>query len=82
MAASQNPQQATSLVIDEFMVGMDSVLATVGGSAGMNNSALQANLTANENSINQNPLSQTPDGQLLGSLVYDLTVMQLSSNGF
>lgn len=77
-AETQNPQAARSLVADEIFRGLDSYISQVGQSMGMNN-LMQGNIAAYQNAINQNPLEQTQVGQLLGSLVYDLTVYNLST---
>lgn len=78
LAATQNSQAANSLVADEIFRGLDSYADQVGQSMGIN-SLMQGNIAAHQNAINQNPLTQTEVGQLLGSLVYDLTVYNLST---
>lgn len=72
MAATQNPQQASSLVSDEFFRAVATDANHVGQSLGMDN-FMQGSITAYQNAINQNPLEQSQVGQALGALVFDLT---------
>ncbi len=81
MAASQNPQAANALVMDEMFQALDTFIDNVGKEAGMNFN-MQGNISAFQNAINQNPLEHTQVGQMLGSLVYDLTSLSLSNGGF
>lgn len=78
IAATQNLQQANSLVSDEFFRALTSYANHVGQSLGMNN-LMQGSMNAYQNAVNQNPLDQTGAGQLLGALVYDLTFYLYSS---
>ncbi len=81
MAASQNPQAANALVMDEAFQAADSFIENVGRDLGMNFN-MQGNISAYQNAINQNPLEHTQVGQMLGSLVYDLTYFSLANGGF
>lgn len=72
MAASQNSQQANTLVMDEMFQALDTYIDNVGKDVGMNFN-LQGNISAYQNAINQNPLEHSQVGQMLGSLVSDLT---------
>lgn len=72
MAASQSPQQANTLVMDEMFQALDTFIDNVGKEVGMNFN-LQGNIAAYQNAINQNPLEHSQVGQMLGSLVSDLT---------
>ncbi len=81
MAASQNPQEANALVMDEMNQAVDTFIDNVGKEVGMSFN-MQGNISANQNAINQNPLEHTQVGQMLGSLVYDLTYLSLANGGF
>jgi hypothetical protein len=78
MAASQNSQQANTLVMDEMFQTLDTYIDNVGKELGMNFN-LQGNISAYQNAINQNPLEHSQVGQLLGSLVDDLTYYMLAT---
>lgn len=80
MEATQNPQAANSLVMDEIFKAVDTYIGNVAKDMGMNNSSTQGSVSAYQNAINQNPLEQGTNGQLLGSLVYDLTAYLLSNS--
>jgi len=81
MAASQNPQAANALVMDEMFQALDTFIDNVGKEVGTNFN-MQGNISAFQNAINQNPLEHTQVGQMLGSLVYDLTYLSLANGGF
>lgn len=81
MAASQNPQAANALVMDEAFQAVDTVIENVGKELGANFN-MQGNISAYQNAINQNPLEHSQVGQMLGSLVYDLTYFSLANGGF
>lgn len=78
MAAAQNPQQANALVSDEFFRGLATYVDHLGQSLGLGN-FMQGSLTAHQNAIDQNPISHTEVGQLLGALVFDLTFYAYST---
>lgn len=78
MAASQNPQEANALVMDEIFQAADTFIENVGKEAGMNFNT-QGNISAYQNAINQDPLEHSQVGQMLGSLVYDLTYYTLAT---
>jgi hypothetical protein len=78
MAASQNPQQANSLVMDEIFQAVDTFIDNVGKEMGMNFNR-QGSASADQNAINHNPLEHSQVGQMLGSLVYDLTYYMLAT---
>jgi hypothetical protein len=79
MAASQNPQEANALVMDEVFQAMDTFIDNVGKELGMNFNN-QGNISAYQNAINQNPLEHSQVGQMLGSLVSDLTYYMLATS--
>jgi hypothetical protein len=78
MAASQNPQEANALVTDEIFQAVDTFIDNVGKELGMNFN-MQGNIAAYQNAINNNPLEHSQVGQMLGSLVYDLSYYMLDS---
>lgn len=78
MAASQDPQQANALVTDEIFQAVDTFIDNAGKELGMNFN-MQGNISAYQNAINQNPLEHGQVGQMLGSLVYDLTYYMLDT---
>jgi hypothetical protein len=78
MAAAQNAPAATSLVIDEFFLAIDTFLFFRSQAQGIFNPSFQ-DLPAHENAINQNPLELTPVGQLLGSEVFEATAELIAS---
>lgn len=78
VAALQDPQQANSLVLDEFFQAVDTYIDSVGKQLGINTN-MQGNISAYQNAINQNPLDHGQVGQMLGSLVYDLTYYLLET---
>jgi hypothetical protein len=79
MAAMQNPPEANALVLDEVFKAVDSYINDLGNSIGIHNPNLQGQTSAYQNAINQNPLEQSPTGQLLGNLVSNLTLNAISS---
>lgn len=74
LAAQQNVQQANSLVIDEFFQATDAFVLSSAQNMGLSNPGLQADISAHQTAVGQNPLSQSLVGQVLGPLVYDLTL--------
>jgi hypothetical protein len=78
MAASQNPQEANALVMDEIFQAVDTFIDTVGKELGMNFN-MQGSIAAYQNAINHNPLEHSQIGQILGSLVSDLTYYMLET---
>jgi hypothetical protein len=70
-AAQQNPTAAHNLAMSELTLALDSYVYLRGVSMGIDNTSLQANITATQNSIHQNPLEQTPLYAAMGSLIFD-----------
>jgi hypothetical protein len=77
LAAAQNAQQATNLVLDEFFLAIETFLVFRSQAQSVFNPTFQ-DLPARENAINQNPLEKTPLGQQLGSLVFETTASLLA----
>ena len=77
LAAAQNPAQATSLVLDEFFLAIETFTVFRSQAQGIFNPTFQ-DLPARENAINQNPLEQTQLGRQLGSLVFETTASLLA----
>ncbi len=78
MAAAQNSSAATSLVINEFFLAIETNTFFRSQELGGFSPAFQ-DLPARENAINQNPLELTPVGRLLGSMVFEATADLIAS---
>jgi hypothetical protein len=78
LAAAQNAPAATSLVIDEVFLALDTFTVFMSQEHGIFSPTFQ-DLPARENSINANPLQQTPIGRLLGSAVFEATANLLAT---
>jgi hypothetical protein len=78
MVASQNGPAATSPVINEVILAIETVTFFRGQEQGIFSPIFQ-DLPARENAINQNPLELTPVGRLLGSTVFEATADLIAS---
>lgn len=78
-AMQNNPQQVLSLAIDEFFRAADTFAIARGQAVGASTSSIQTFLTDHQNAIDQNPVDHTAIGQMLGTAVYDATLLLLAS---
>jgi hypothetical protein len=78
MAAAQNAPAATSLVINEVILAVETFTFFRSQDRGVFSPIFQ-DLPARENAINQNPLELTPVGRLLGSTVFEATAILIAS---
>jgi hypothetical protein len=78
MAAAQNSAAATSLVINEFLLAVETFTFFQSEEHGVFSPNFQ-DLPARENAINQNPLLLTPVGRLLGVTVFEATADLIAS---
>jgi hypothetical protein len=79
-AQTGNPSQVLNLAVDEFFAVVDASALAQAQAAGMNTSAIQSDLAARQTAIQNNPVDQTPIGQLLGTAVHDTALYTLAIN--